>query len=347
MNEATKLSVKNLNKTFTLASDDRFSAVSDLSFSVYDREFFTLLGPSGCGKSTLLRMIAGLEQPDSGCIQVDQNIVYSDLDSVNQSASNRKMGMVFQSFAIWPHMSVLKNVMFPLEVLRKSKGWSYRDIEEKAHAMLQVVALDDISKQRAASLSGGQKQRLALARAIVAEPQLILLDEPLSNLDAKLRERLRADLKSLQMKLGIAFIYVTHDQDEALSLSDRIAVMDSGKILQIGTPEDIYRRPTSEFVAKFVGKGTMLESIFWKQSNSAEHNFVRPEDIKLSTTPLGSNWVKTRVLAVEYYGDHRDVVVALNEKEVKIRVGVDTTIEVGNEAFLMIDANKTICLPKG
>ena len=229
-------------------------AVDGVSFHVDEGEFYTLLGPSGCGKTTSLRCIAGLERPDGGAIELDGVAVVSD--RVFVPTYRRNIGMVFQSYAVWPHMTVFENVAFPLRVggqrLKKAV------VQERIDKALTLVGLDQYATRMATQLSGGQQQRLSLARAIVREPKVLLLDEPLSNLDAKLRERMRGELSVIQRRLGVTTLFVTHDQIEALSMSDRIAVMDSGRIVQEGRPQEIYHRPANEFVASFIGSTNLF-----------------------------------------------------------------------------------------
>jgi iron(III) transport system ATP-binding protein len=229
-------------------------AVDGVSFTVNEGEFYTLLGPSGCGKTTSLRCIAGLERPDGGEIELDDVTVVSN--RVFVPTHRRDIGMVFQSYAVWPHMTVYENVAFPLRVGGKRlKKEVFRDRIDKA---LTLVGLEAFADRMATQLSGGQQQRLSLARAIVREPKVLLLDEPLSNLDAKLRERMRGELSVIQRRLGVTTLFVTHDQIEALSMSDRIAVMDSGQIVQEGAPQEIYHHPANEFVASFIGSTNLF-----------------------------------------------------------------------------------------
>src|SRR5688572_14008521 len=234
-------------------------AAQDVSFTVDEGRLFTLLGPSGCGKTTTLRSIAGLERPRAGEIYVNDRVVYSSARNVFVAPNRRGFGMVFQSYAIWPHMNVFQNSAFPLEVGEKS--YSRKDMRDKVMRVLRAVQLDHLADREATKLSGGQQQRLALARALVMEPALLLLDEPLSNLDAKLRERMRFELKRLQRELRITTVYVTHDQSEALALSHAIAVMSEGRIQQIGTAREIYERPVNAFVADFVGTTNFVEGV--------------------------------------------------------------------------------------
>src|SRR5690348_2368362 len=243
------LSVRMLNTEYVSDGAAPVRAARDVSFDVPEGKLFTLLGPSGCGKTTTLRSIAGLERPVSGEIEVGGRTVYSSGRNIFVAPNRRNFGMVFQSYAIWPHMNVFQNVAFPLEVRKLNK----KEMRERVMRVLTAVQLDHLVERGATKLSGGQQQRLALARALVMEPQLLLLDEPLSNLDAKLRDRMRTEVKRLQRELNLTTIYVTHDQSEALALSHEIAVMNDGFIKQIGTPRQIYETPNSQFVADFVG----------------------------------------------------------------------------------------------
>ena len=213
-----------------------------------DKEFITLLGPSGCGKTTMLRMIAGFEKPTSGEISIDGRVVSSDKTFV--PPEKRDIGMVFQSYAVWPHMTVFDNVAYPLKIKKYDKA----TIKQKVDWILEAVHLSQYAQRIPSQLSGGQQQRVALGRALVAEPKLLLLDEPLSNLDAKLRESMRFEIKEIQKNFGISVVYVTHDQSEAMAMSDRVIVINRGVIQQIGTPIEIYRNPANQFVADFLGK---------------------------------------------------------------------------------------------
>ncbi len=242
------LSVHNLHKTFQ-SSDGTVRAVHRISFEVPEGKFFTLLGPSGCGKTTTLRCIAGLERPDRGTIHLGGRVL-SD-EHYFRPPSEREIGMVFQSYAIWPHMSVYENVAFPIKYGRKKVPSG--QVKERVKTVLDTVQLTGLEKRDASRLSGGQQQRLALARAVIQEPEILLLDEPLCNLDAQLREQMRVELKLFLRRLGITAVYVTHDQVEALSLSDLIAVINQGELVQLGSPRDIYERPVNKFVAEFIG----------------------------------------------------------------------------------------------
>ena len=237
-------------------------AVDGVVLDIQRNEFFTLLGPSGCGKTTTLRCIAGLEVPTSGSIELGGTVVVSDRRIV--PTHKRNIGMVFQDYAIWPHMSVFDNVAFPL---RTGRRLGKAEIQERVEEALRLVNMGEYINRRSTQLSGGQQQRLSLARALVRRPRVLLLDEPLSNLDAKLREQMRGELRLIQQQIGVTTVFVTHDQVEALSLSSRIAVMNSGRVVQLGTPRDIYMNPNSEFVAEFVGATTFIPGRIAEQSS--------------------------------------------------------------------------------
>jgi ABC-type Fe3+/spermidine/putrescine transport system ATPase subunit len=232
-------------------------AVDGVSLEIERGEIFTLLGPSGCGKTTTLRLVAGLEQPDAGEITLRDRVVASVPRRTFVAPHKRNLGMVFQSYAIWPHMTVFENVAYPLEV----RGVRRAVVRERVTAVLELVGLAGLETRAATLLSGGQMQRLALCRALVYEPDLLLLDEPFSNLDAKLREQMRVELKLLQRRLGVTVLFVTHDQIEALSLSDRVAVMNGGRVEQVGAPRELYERPASAFVRDFLGQTVILRGV--------------------------------------------------------------------------------------
>jgi iron(III) transport system ATP-binding protein len=255
----TALVVEDLVKSYP-GADPGQRAVDGVSFQVERGRFYTLLGPSGCGKSTTLRCIAGLEVTDGGQILVGGRTVSSHKPKVLVPPHERDLGMVFQSYAIWPHMTVYDNVAFPLRAAKRTRGMSRQQIREKVMGSLERVQLTEFAERAATKLSGGQQQRLALARALVGNPTLLLLDEPLSNLDASLREAMRTELRTLQRQTEVTTLYVTHDQTEALSMSNVVAVMKDGRIVQSGRPREIYRRPASAFVATFVGRTNLFDA---------------------------------------------------------------------------------------
>ncbi len=354
----------------------RVFAVNDVTFEVAEGELFTLLGPSGCGKTTTLRSIAGLETPDAGTIALDDRVLFSQRDGgprVNVPANVRGLGMVFQSYAIWPHMTVFDNVAFPLQVMKRGRRPDKREIHERVMRVLETMELSKYADRQATKLSGGQQQRLALARAIVIEPPLMLLDEPLSNLDAKLRESLRYELKRLQRELGITSIYVTHDQIEALALSTHIAVMREGSVMQLGRPRDVYENPQSKFVAEFIGtsnfiKGTVaareggdyvVETIDGRLRlrSAAELPVasevivsIRPEAVELSTAaPSGTyaNEWQGKVVTRAFLGDAVDHIVAVGKHEIRNRSNPSVSIEPGTDVTVRLNPEKLALVPVG
>ena len=244
------IEVRNVSKTYG-TGESAVAALRDVSVAIRENEFFTLLGPSGCGKTTLLRLIAGFEFPTSGEI-----LLYGQ-DIAPLPPFKRPVNTVFQSYALFPHMTVAQNIAFGLEMLGKPRA----QIEERTAEMLRLVRMEDLRDRRTSQISGGQQQRVALARALAPQPKVLLLDEPLSALDYKLRKDMQIELKRLQNETGITFIFVTHDQEEALTMSDRIAVMSAGRILQVGSPRDIYDRPAERFVADFIGETNFLTGV--------------------------------------------------------------------------------------
>ncbi len=249
------IEIHNLSMTYRSAHGEH-QAVKDVSLRVNQGRFYTLLGPSGCGKTSMLRCVAGLEHPDSGEIAIGGEIVYSAAQRIWVPPHNRNIGMVFQSYAIWPHMTVFENVAFPLR--HKRPRPTRAEIKDRVAKALALVHLAGLEDRPAPYLSGGQQQRLALARALVSEPRVLLLDEPLSNLDAKLREEMRFEIRQVVDRLGVTTLFVTHEQIEALTMSDVMAVMNDGRIIQEGTPAEIYAKPAGAFVADFIGRSNFL-----------------------------------------------------------------------------------------
>src|SRR5580765_4685944 len=361
------LSVRALNTEYRTGRGQSVRAARDIAFEVEKGKFFTLLGPSGCGKTTTLRSIAGLERPSAGEIAVNGRVVFSSSRNIFVALNKRNFGMVFQSYAIWPHMSVFENAAFPLQV----RGTlSRKEIAERVGKVLEVVALEELAAREATKLSGGQQQRLALARAIVMEPELLLLDEPLSNLDAKLRERMRFELKRLQRELGVTTVYVTHDQSEALALSHSIAVMHAGRIEQIGSPREIYERPRNQFVADFVGSTNFLEARvlsrdgdFYRVSSQiggmkvlatdplATDEIVtisvRPEDIELSETRRdGENAWEGTVYQKVFLGESVDFVVTVGEHQLQCKTHPSLRTRVEETIYLRMDPEKCVALKR-
>jgi ABC-type Fe3+/spermidine/putrescine transport system ATPase subunit len=260
MNDKPVLELRDVTKRF-----GDVVAVNRVNVAIQPGEVFTLLGPSGCGKSTTLRIVAGLENPDEGQLLLNDRLIVSARDGLFLPPERRNMGMVFQSYAIWPHFTVFENIAFPLRLRR----WSRDRIRERVREVLDIVGLSGLQDRGATMLSGGQQQRVALARALSYNPEILLLDEPLSNLDAKLREHMRLELHSIQRRLGIAVLFVTHDQTEAMTLSDRVAVMNAGQLEQVGPPSEVYERPATPFVRDFLGRALILEGVVRRGTDGA------------------------------------------------------------------------------
>jgi len=256
--------IKNLKKKFK-----EVTAVDSINLKVKSGEILAILGPSGCGKSTLLQSIAGLEKPDQGEIKINNNLVYSKEKNIFLAPDKRKISLVFQSYALWPHYNIFDNIAYPLKVRKKSKSI----IKNKVKSVLDLVKLKGTEKRYPFELSGGEQQRVALARALIMKPQILLMDEPLSNLDAKLREDMQSEIKRIQRQMDLTIIHVTHNQKEAMGLADRISIMKKGKIIQTGKAEEIYCNPCNKFVANFVGKINIFED---------ENLLLRPEKISIN-----------------------------------------------------------------
>jgi iron(III) transport system ATP-binding protein len=351
------------------------AAVCEVGLTIRDGSFVTFLGPSGCGKTTTLRMIAGLEQNDTGRITIGEVIVSDAARGRFVQPELRNVGMVFQSYAIWPHMTVFDNAAYPLRIRRLKRG----AVEEKTMAALRMVEMEPYAERLATALSGGQQQRVAIARAIVFAPSVLLLDEPLSNLDAKLREQMRLELRNLQKKLGITTVYVTHDQEEAMSLSDEIVVMHGGRILQIGTPQDVYFRPASRRVADFcgspnivtgtvvdvrtAGNGVKLVQVEgngwggWSQSDGAFSPgdraavVVRPEAaeiVRRGTPALDTpslQWDGSIAQDV-FRGFRRSLIVRAGDALMTVDAAADQALPIGAEVTVRIQAKRTWTLPE-
>jgi iron(III) transport system ATP-binding protein len=364
------LRVDRLSKIFENVTDQIVGGIRDASFELAAGSFFTLLGPSGCGKTTTLRCIAGLETPDAGVIAVDERRLFDAKARINVPVEQRAIGMVFQSYAIWPHMTVAENVAFPLTVAKRGRR---AEIAEAVRRALAVVDLDGFQERSATRLSGGQQQRVALARAIVHEPGLLLLDEPLSNLDAQLRDDMRGELKRLQSKIGITTVYVTHDQSEALALSDRIAVIEAGRISQIGSPQDIYFRPANAFVARFVGATNLLPGRLLAMADgrgqvevlnrrqiqcvvpqkidapAAVSVSIRPESIRLAapepSLAAGGNCLAGRISGVTFLGATRRVDVMSDGVALQVATAADLPLPADGEVWLTFAAERAVALP--
>ena len=365
------LIIENLVKTYVTPSGQRVEAVRGVSLAVETGKLLTLLGPSGGGKTSLLRCIAGLERPDAGRIVIGDELVYDSAKHIFVRPSERRLGMVFQSYAIWPHMSVFENVAFPLRVARDRRV-PRKEIRERVLKALEMVRLGGLETRGATQLSGGQQQRLALARGLVCEPRLLLLDEPLSNLDAKLREWMRFELKRLQLGLGITTVYVTHDQSEALALSDEIAIINRGEIEQRGAPYEIYRQPGTEFVADFIGStnfipGTVqgkapqerawqvatehgsMAALFTRPVASGQQVVVsvRPEDIVFEReTTGGTNLLAGTVSNRVFLGEVIDYLVTVKARELRVRAKPEFDFRIGEAVHLRLPEEKCVGLAR-
>ncbi len=300
--------------------------IDNLHLAVKKGEMVSLLGPSGCGKTTTLRMIAGFLIPDSGNITLNGN------DVTLLGPEKRPSAMVFQNYALWPHMTVFKNVAYPLKVRKLSKD----EIERRVHEALEVVNLMHHKDSRPGQISGGEQQRVALARALVQEPDILLLDEPLSNLDAKLRVKVREDIRNLQRRLGITTVIVTHDQDEALSISDRIAVMNSGRIEQFSTPQELYDRPETEYVANFIGSLNRIEGDYQggKVIPGTGVIGIRPEDVLFTKEQTSGSYPATVTLVVPR-GHFSEVYIKRDDVELRAFISVDVP-KIGDQGFARV-----------
>jgi ABC-type Fe3+/spermidine/putrescine transport system ATPase subunit len=357
------LRVRNLVKTY-----GNVRAVDDVSFDLGAGEVLTLLGPSGCGKSTTLRMIAGLEAPDGGEVWVRGRLVASAAKRIMVPPEGRKVGLVFQSYAIWPHMTAADNIAYPLKVRRIDRD----TIASKVAEIIRLVKLDGLGARMATELSGGQQQRVALARALVYEPDLLLLDEPLSNLDSVLRKDMRAQLKALQSRLATTVLYVTHDQEEAMSLSSRVIVMNQGRIEQIGPPSAVYEWPATRFVQDFVGQtirvtgtvnadatqiaiGSSVIPIAGERPETLRGGggievSMRPEDVLLQTAARpGDSGLAGHVVEVTYYGDRLECAIRIDgtdDQIVVVNAEKRQSVAAGDRVFLGIDGARIKLWPR-
>ena len=348
--------LENVTKVF-----GKTRAVDNVSFTVEDKEFFTLLGPSGCGKTTTLRIIAGLVEPDEG------NVYYGDRLMNNVPPEKRNVTMVFQNFALFPHMTVYDNIAFGLRM----RGWSKSDIDKRVREVAELLRIRGLENKYPHQLSGGQQQRVGLARALAPQPEIILFDEPLSNLDAILREQIRFELRDLVKRVGITSIYVTHDQAEALVVSDRMAIMRSGRIIQMGTPKEVYERPNSVFVAKFLGVATILEGRVEEKSDEGyrftlagtghtlrvAHSFVepggrgfvviRPEYVTLlrKGEEPDENTLEGRVEKATFLGSTIDMNISIDgivlrtfvkATEMEVREGMEVRVRLSPEKLVVV-----------
>jgi len=364
------LRIRELRKNFA-----DVAAVDGLSLDIDEGEFFTLLGPSGCGKTTTLRLVAGLEKPDSGEIYLGEPCLVSQSRRIFVQPEGREMGMVFQSYALWPHMTVFENVAYPLR-LRRLK---MREIQAKVVEALGLVGLQGLEERPVPALSGGQQQRVALARALVFSPRVLLLDEPLSNLDARLREEMRRELKALQRRVKVTVLFVTHDQMEALSLSDHIGIMNQGRLEQVGVPEDVYYHPATPFARDFLGKVFALSGQIAEiderclqvklglpgaaplrvRRNSAVFGdaaawgvgkeimiAIRPEQIAVWDSASGgrSNIIPATLKSSQFLGDRYEHTVAIGS-EIRVITSPSRLVQAGQQLFLELNSDEITLWP--
>jgi iron(III) transport system ATP-binding protein len=343
--------VSRLRKVF---ADGIRLALDGVSFTVAKGQVHTLLGPSGCGKTTSLRCVAGLERPDGGEIILGARTVFSSSKRINVGPDARNLGMVFQSYAVWPHMTVAENVVYPL----RARGISSSETNRRLARALEIAGLSALRDRPSPNLSGGQQQRVALARAIVSEPEVLLLDEPLSNLDAKLREQMRHELASLQKRLGYTMLYVTHDQEEALALSQRVSLMRDGVIVEEGEPAEMYRKPRHPFTAAFLGNANFVactlsgvprdgdavevETVFGRFGGIARKGeagspklFFRPHHVQLARPGEPGDGTAT-VLRATFFGEGSELVLGRDQDSFCIRTQDETLPEVGAEVGFRI-----------
>ena len=315
-------------------SFDETKAVDDLNIEVADGEFLVLVGPSGCGKTTALRMLAGLEDISSGRILIGDRVVN------NVAPGARNVAMVFQSYALYPHMTVYDNLAFGLRNYKVPK----QEIDRRVQSAAKTLELDTMLKRKPKQLSGGQRQRVALGRAIVREPEAFLMDEPLSNLDAALRLQTRAEILKLQQRLGTTTIYVTHDQVEAMTMGDRIAVMRLGVLQQIGTPEDLYKNPANTFVATFIGSPAMnlLPASTLGIGADGKLAGFRPEHVELGNGSAAAAHYDATVEIVEYLGDEQLAHLRLGDKDVIAKLPVEPRLKAGNQQTFSVPLQKVI-----
>jgi ABC-type Fe3+/spermidine/putrescine transport system ATPase subunit len=358
------IEIRNLFKQYK-----KVTAVNRINLEVNEGELLTLLGPSGCGKTTTLRCIAGLEKPEDGDIIIDGKSMISE--GFVQPAK-RGIGMMFQNYAVWPHMKVYSNIVYGLKLQKISK----QDIKKKAKDVLELVGLQGLEERYPGQLSGGQQQRVALARALIRNPKVLLLDEPLSNLDAKLREKMRFEIKSLVKRMGITSVYVTHDQAEAMVISDRIVVMEKGNIVQIGNSHEIYEKPANRFVADFIGAMNFIpgdvvqvfpgtndvyvrtefsEKILCRSTGGnvttpgqKVYASVRPEDVEVFTEmpQSGENIFKCTIIHKAYLGNFLFLFVDIKGTMIRVQAPYQLLKEEGDELYISLNPQKCMVLPE-
>ena len=371
MDSPPRIRIARLSKTFRRTGGSTVTPVDNVDLEVGAEEMVVLLGPSGCGKTTLLRCVAGLERPDAGEIEIDGQLVFSAARNICLPPDQRRLSMIFQSFALWPHMTVYDNVAYPLE----SRGTPRSEIAPRVNDTLALVGIANLTAQYPAQISGGQQQRVALARALVGKTSVVLFDEPLSSVDAKVREQLRIELKRMQQKIRFSGLYVTHDQTEAMELGDRVAVLESGRIAALGDPRSIYEHPPSEYVANFVGAANIWQGrVVRRDANgllvqtglgeflvetgngenplagSAVKILVRPEKFRLSkdVSAEGPNSQRVRIETCLFAGPYTEVLVSCGTSSARVWIHDEAQSESpreGSDMMLLVEPDKIRILP--
>jgi len=364
------VSIRNLRKEFRRRNGDRVVAIDNVSLDIMSGQLVVLLGPSGCGKTTLLRCIAGLEQPDSGRIEISGRCVFDSDAGVSVPAERRDISMMFQSYALWPHMTAFENIEYAVRSRGKTRAYA----EERCTQTLDQIRISELRNSYPSQMSGGQQQRVALARALAVEPQVILFDEPLSNVDAKLRDQLRLELALMQRRLHFSGVYVTHDQIEALQLADLVAVMGSGRVHQLGTPKQIYNSPVSKYVATFIGQANELSGTVTDAEDGSEGTertvrtaigdlrcrlaagtcsrgdnvavIVRPENVQVSTAPTNSsNCWRAKIDATIFSGVYSDYRLTVGEAVIVAWTSQRDLLADHAEVYVTIDPRQALAFP--
>jgi len=372
MDSPPRIRISGLSKTFRRSGGSTVTPVDGVDLEVGAEEMVVLLGPSGCGKTTLLRCVAGLERPDSGEIEIDGQRVFSAARNICLPPDQRRLSMIFQSFALWPHMTVYDNVAYPLE----SRGTPRSQIAPRVNDTLALVGIANLAAQYPAQISGGQQQRVALARALVGNTSVVLFDEPLSSVDAKVREQLRIELKRMQQKIRFSGLYVTHDQTEAMELGHRVAVLESGRIAALGDPRSVYDHPPSEYVANFIGaaniwpgrvlhrdsRGLLVQSGFGEflveakssedfPAGSSVKLMVRPENLRLSgeVEPDAPNCHRVRIETCLFAGPYTEVLVSRGSSTARVWIHDEARAESpleGRDMMLLVKPDRIRILPE-
>jgi len=364
------VSIRNLRKEFRRRNGDRVIAIDNVSLDIMTGQLVVLLGPSGCGKTTLLRCIAGLEQPDSGRIEISGRCVFDSENGISMPAERRDISMMFQSYALWPHMTAFENIEYAVRSRGKTRAYA----EERCIKTLDQIRISELRNSYPSQMSGGQQQRVALARALAVEPQVILFDEPLSNVDAKLRDQLRLELALMQRRLHFSGVYVTHDQIEALQLADLVAVMGGGRVHQLGSPKQIYNSPVSKYVATFIGQANELSGTVTDAGDGSEGAeqtvrttmgelrcrlaagtcvkgdevsvIVRPENVQVSTAPTNSgNCWRAKIDATIFSGVYSDYRLTVGDAVIVAWTSQRNLLADHAEVFVTIDPRQALAFP--